>query len=35
MSVVGCKKVKVHEELMVKISKGMATNGNGLGVELE
>jgi hypothetical protein len=35
MSVVDCEKVKVHGELVAKISKGMATNGNGLGVELK
>jgi hypothetical protein len=33
--VVGYEKAKVHEELMTRIGKGMATNKNGLGVELE
>jgi hypothetical protein len=32
--VVGYEKAKVHEELMTTIGKGMATNENGLGVEL-
>ncbi len=32
---VGYEKAKVHEELMTGIGKGMATNKNGLGVELE
>jgi hypothetical protein len=35
MSVVDCKKVKVHRDLVAKIGNGMATNGNGLGVEFE
>ncbi len=35
MNVVNYEKAKVHEELMAKIGKGMATNGNELGVELE
>jgi hypothetical protein len=35
MNVVGYENVKVRRELMVGISKGVATNGNGLGVELE
>jgi hypothetical protein len=35
MSVVGCEKVKVHGELVAKIFKGMATNGNGPGVEFK
>jgi hypothetical protein len=35
MSVVDYEKIKVHGELVAKIGKGMATNGNGLGVELE
>ncbi len=29
------KKVKVHWELVVRIGKGVATNENGLGIELE
>jgi hypothetical protein len=33
--VVGYKKDKVHGELMTGIGKGMATNKNELGVELE
>jgi hypothetical protein len=33
--VVDCEKVKVHGELVTKIGKGMAINGNGLGVKLE
>jgi hypothetical protein len=33
--VVGCKKAKVHEELMSRICKGVATNRNRFGVELE
>jgi hypothetical protein len=33
--VVSCKKAKVHEELVAGIGKEVATNKNGLGVELE
>jgi len=33
--VVDYEKVKVHGELVVKIGKGMAIDGNGLGVELK
>jgi hypothetical protein len=33
--VVSCEKVKAHKELLAKISKGMATNKNGFGVEFE
>ncbi len=32
---VGYEKAKVHKGLMTGIGKGMATNKNGLGVELE
>ncbi len=35
MSVVSCEKAKVHEELVAGIGKEVATNKNGLGVELE
>jgi hypothetical protein len=33
--VVGCKKAKVHEELLIGIWKGVANNGNGLGIEFK
>jgi hypothetical protein len=33
--VVGYEKANIHGELMTRIGKGMATNKNGLGVELE
>ncbi len=34
MNVVNYKKVKVHGKATTKLGKGMATNGNGLGVKL-
>jgi hypothetical protein len=32
---VGCEKAKVHRELVAGSGKGVATNENGLGVELK
>ncbi len=32
---ISCEKAKVDEELVVGIGKEVATNGNGLGVELK
>jgi hypothetical protein len=35
VNVVGYEKVKVHGELVTRIGKGVATNGNGLEIELK